>query len=838
MRKVALILISLVIVFACPTSAMALTKLQELFFSQNNIIGYDPDPECLTDSGTCSAPSGTNITWIGDSYSVESLDKLKEKFSGVDLGTENPGNAYSPYSYIQYSKHSSAPSYDSLTDALGGPSGTTILDSLIKNNSLRDYLVFALGTNDQLGSAGTTSLLEGIANKVKDKTVVLVTAYTADGLDFSADNAAKKSFAESHDNFLLADWAAIAKDEYYTSDKSHPSANGGYDAWLNVIYSALPSNCGTTAGGVTVTNYSGATLAFPIAGASKAMHNTVSDIPCNHAIGCHYGAGVPAGLAAAAFDVCMAGEGVSDCGDQTVVAMLSGTITRDIQTTRNGAACNHVRIKSDLDNTVIAYMHLRSEDLGLHTGDHVDAGQVIGHIQAGVHPCNDNSTAHVHIDKSADPSVTGGPNINERDPTITKLMNAAYEALPANSSGLNQGAVTTSSVSSSLSSNTPSHTSSSTNGVSLSLPQATVSRLESDGVKSLAEQNMDIYKHGEEFSGLPWQAFAAIHYREAGMRPGSSLSNGEGLYDHVNVDGIHVSGDKYKDVEDTATHLKEMVKMVYNVTLTASSSLEDWANAFLAYNRGVMYKENGNTWEESPYVAAGMDESHPINMRFIYADSCSPSAGCPNSVAGLENGNVGALAVMSYLGGSLSSSGLSRCSTTSSGSTGSARNLTDAEAKKLADYYKTDAATAGFDLPSDMGKWNCVSFSAWFVQVFTSIGKYDPATGWGNGKDTAFYLSQNKNLPRGSEPKPFSIFSVTSGTTDCGGYKCGHTGLVIAVDGDDITTVEAAYPQVGYTEVVHRKRSYFVNAQHGDAFTYLDSVLDMKKLEEIIKAGN
>ncbi|MBQ6130427.1 CHAP domain-containing protein [Candidatus Saccharibacteria bacterium] len=830
-KRLLFLLVACAITFACPTSAMALTKLQQLLFSQNNIIGYDPDPECLTDSGTCSIPSGSSITWIGDSYSVESLDKLKEKFSGVDLGPENSNNSFSPYKYIQYSKHSASPSYTSLTDALGGPSGTTLLDELISTNSLRDYLVFALGTNDQLGSAGTTSLLEGIANKVGDKKVVLVTAYTADHLDYSADNAAKKSFADSHDNFYLADWAAVAKDEYYKTDKSHPSDNGGYDAWLSTIYSAFPSNCGTTADGVTTTTYNGATLAFPIAGATKAMTSTVSTIPCNHTIGCHYGAGVPAGLAAAAFDVCMTGEGASDCNDQAVVAMLSGTITRDIQTTRNGAACNHVRIKSDLDGTVIAYMHLRSEDLGLHAGDHVEAGQLIGHIQAGVHPCNDSSTAHVHIDKSADPSADGGPNINERDPAITKLMNAAYEALPANASGLNSGAVTTTTA------NTSTHTSSSNNGVSLNLPQETIARLDQEGIKEKAEQNMDIYKHGEEVSGLPWQAFAAIHYREAGMRTGSSLSNGEGLYDHVNVDGIHISGDKYKDVEDTATHLKEMAKAVYGVELSASSSLEDWGNAFLAYNRGVMYKENGKTWEESPYVAAGMDSSHPINMKFLYADSCSPSAGCQNSVAGLTNQNVGALAVMSYLGGSLSSSGISRCTSSSSGSTGSSRNLSDAEAKKLAEYYKTDAATAGYNLPSDMGKWNCVSFSAWFVQVFTSIGKYDPATGWGNGKDTAYYLSQNKNLPTGSEPKPFAVFSVTSGVTDCGGYKCGHTGIVVAVNGDDITTVEAAYPQVGYTEVVHRDKSYFVNAQHGDAFTYLDSVLDMSKLENLIQKG-
>ncbi len=227
------------------TSALSETVLDE--YAQNNILFYDPDENCDPDSPNttyCTLPSGNDITWIGDSYSVESLDKIKSTFSGVDLGAEDSGNSYSPYHNIQYSKHLDWISNSNTNDASGGPSGVKILEEIVNNDNLRPYLVLALGTNDTVDEATTTSTLENIANKVGSNTkVILTTAYTKDGNDYRGGNNAKKTFASSHDNFYVADWAAVAKPEYYADDSTHPSSNGGYDAWVNLIKETLPKNC-------------------------------------------------------------------------------------------------------------------------------------------------------------------------------------------------------------------------------------------------------------------------------------------------------------------------------------------------------------------------------------------------------------------------------------------------------------------------------------------------------------------------------------------------------------------------------------------------------------------
>ena len=179
----------------------ALSEADREKFAQNNIIFYDPDggsDDCNYDGGTCSGPAGNQITWIGDSYSVEALSIIHEKLSGVDLGVENAGNTYSPYSYTQYGKHMDWISNPSATsDATGGPSGMAVLSSI---SDLRPVLVFALGTNDHVSASAMESTLNSLASRVgEDTKVVLTTAYTRGGGGYEADNEAKKNFVASHD---------------------------------------------------------------------------------------------------------------------------------------------------------------------------------------------------------------------------------------------------------------------------------------------------------------------------------------------------------------------------------------------------------------------------------------------------------------------------------------------------------------------------------------------------------------------------------------------------------------------------------------------------------------
>ena len=222
----------------------------------------------------------------------------------------------------------------------------------------------------------------------------------------------------------------------------NPSGQNQGISSVNRCGNSASTNPGSSSNGVTTTTYNGHTIAFPIANATKDMQSQVSDLPCNHSVGCHYGPGNPAGQAAAAFDLCLG----DNCDNQTVVYMTSGTVTQ-LTDTRNGVSCNHVRIRSEIDNTVIAYMHLTGEPYTFKEGDHVNAGDIIGHISPGVSPCNDNSMAHVHIDKGKDTSAVGGPMQDDRDSEIVPMMNAAWEALPATQAELltRQGQTTLSS---------------------------------------------------------------------------------------------------------------------------------------------------------------------------------------------------------------------------------------------------------------------------------------------------------------------------------------------------------------------------------------------------------
>lgn len=193
------------------------------------------------------------------------------------------------------------------------------------------------------------------------------------------------------------------------------------------------------------------------------------------------------------------------------------------------------------------------------------------------------------------------------------------------------------------------------------LPSATVQSLESNGVKEKAEQNIERYKYAEEQTGIPWQAIAALHYREAGMASDRSISNGQRLTSdgscYTNVDGLQICGDPNQDAKEAAEHLIEMAKWVYGVELSANSTVDEWGQAFLAYNRGVIYKRAGVDWKESPYPMNGFDDAHALWMQRPWIENTAPMY-----LTGKDL-NVGALAVFAYLCGSGSESGASSSNT-------------------------------------------------------------------------------------------------------------------------------------------------------------------------------
>lgn len=155
--------------------------------------------------------------------------------------------------------------------------------------------------------------------------------------------------------------------------------------------------------------------------------------------------------------------------------------------------------------------------------------------------------------------------------------------------------------------------------------------------------------------------------------------------------------------------------------------------------------------------------------------------------------------------------------------------LNEKQIERLRDYYNGSEVDAEYwTLPH--GKKNCVSFSAFFVQRFTSIGR-QPHRGWGYGKDVAHLIAQGFNLAEGNEPRPFAVFSTYDRSTSTTGW--GHTGVIVAVDGDDIITLEASY-NVHDAKIEHRTIEFFYNTEHSEVFTYLDSILNKSDLLEVV----
>jgi hypothetical protein len=78
---------------------------------------------------------------------------------------------------------------------------------------------------------------------------------------------------------------------------------------------------------------------------------------------------------------------------------------------------------------------------------------------------------------------------------------------------------------------------------------------------------------------------------------------------------------------------------------------------------------------------------------------------------------------------------------------------------------------------------NCVSFSVYFINKYTTLSGFGNGTTPGNGSTVAANaISRNPNTKNGTSPQPYALFSVASGSMMCGNVKCGHTGVILGVD--------------------------------------------------------
>jgi len=131
-------------------------------------------------------------------------------------------------------------------------------------------------------------------------------------------------------------------------------------------------------------------------------------------------------------------------------------------------------------------------------------------------------------------------------------------------------------------------------------------------------------------------------------------------------------------------------------------------------------------------------------------------------------------------------------STGSGATTGCGGNLTAggmnlSQAIDFMNDYKSDPNNVKYIGTADRGcpggaLSNCVSFSMYFVNKYTTINGHNRA---GNGSIVVANLVKNNsklNLETGNSPRPYAIFSTPSGSQYCGAVLCGHTGVILGVD--------------------------------------------------------
>lgn len=164
-----------------------------------------------------------------------------------------------------------------------------------------------------------------------------------------------------------------------------------------------------------------------------------------------------------------------------------------------------------------------------------------------------------------------------------------------------------------------------------------------------ANANKSVYQDAAAKTGVPWEFLAGLHYRETNF--GNTAANGDGPFQ---VQGATYQTFGVDSAVEAANKAKSLVKGSYGKTLTSSSGDETIKLAYLAYNRGVMYKRAGCTWDDSPYVMNNFDADH---KDMSWPDSACEVVPPATIVKGkVEYGRLGAFTVYSILKGQIEGS--------------------------------------------------------------------------------------------------------------------------------------------------------------------------------------
>ena len=134
------------------------------------------------------------------------------------------------------------------------------------------------------------------------------------------------------------------------------------------------------------------------------------------------------------------------------------------------------------------------------------------------------------------------------------------------------------------------------------------------------------------------------------------------------------------------------------------------------------------------------------------------------------------------------------------------RNVSQNPSLKQFNINSTNSCTSDLE--------NCVAFVKWYIHNYTS----SRPTSIGNGSQVVNTLINKYGWKNGGHtPKVGAVFSTASGRTMCGLVKCGHTGVVLAINNDTVYIGEAGCSQPFSWTGVHPKT---ISAMSSKSYTY------------------
>lgn len=216
------------IVFIIGTSGVyAISPEQQALF-RKGIYHYDigASADICGSSGNTDFATNRGVYVLGDSYGGGYGDLLQQKLQ--DKG-------YSDVT-INYSSGRSI-------SGKGTSPNTSGLEAVDEDNSKisnKGVIIIELGTNpEQDFKNNQEKLLKKLQTINSSASYYWVNVGNYDDIDESSTNAIIKSNSSGF-NYNVIDWKAIAEKKYFEKNDIHPTANGGYEAYANMIANAIP----------------------------------------------------------------------------------------------------------------------------------------------------------------------------------------------------------------------------------------------------------------------------------------------------------------------------------------------------------------------------------------------------------------------------------------------------------------------------------------------------------------------------------------------------------------------------------------------------------------------